>query len=207
MSDDADIHALVEKGQTIAAIRVHQGRHGGTLVAARAAIEAIHFELTRRRGAGSLERELDDLVRRGDRIAAIKRYRDATGCGLKEAVDFLARREAPAPATAVNTAPPGAPDPVDEAIRAGQMIQAIKLLRERTGLGLKEARDAVEARKAALPPAAPPAPAAGGSDPEVDRLLRAGDKIGAIKRHRQITGLGLKECKDAVEARAAVLAR
>lgn len=34
---------------------------------------------------------------------------------------------------------------------------------------------------------------------EVDELLRAGDKIGAIKRLRDITGMGLKEAKEMVE--------
>ncbi|MGW2564213.1 ribosomal protein L7/L12 [Streptomyces sp. NPDC001514] len=38
--------------------------------------------------------------------------------------------------------------------------------------------------------------------PELDQvvgLVRAGKKIEAIKRYRQITGAGLKEAKDAVE--------
>jgi ribosomal protein L7/L12 len=34
---------------------------------------------------------------------------------------------------------------ITDAIRAGNKIQAIKLWRERTGVGLKEAKDAVEA--------------------------------------------------------------
>ncbi|MBL9099962.1 MAG: hypothetical protein JNL82_03335 [Myxococcales bacterium] len=263
MSDDADIRALVEQCKTIPAIRLYQERHGGTLTAARAAIEAMHWDLGQRRGAGSLERELDELVRRGDRIAAIKRYRDATGCGLKEASDYLAIRQpapvaatpapaaapkpappppaatTPAPATAPKPAPvattpalpaapkpappspaapppakpaiplPAAPaDPVDQAIRDGRMIEAIKLWRERTGVGLKAAKDAVEARKAQLAATTPgPAAAQAGFDAETDRLLRAGDKIAAIKRHRQLTGKPLKDCKEAVEARAAALGR
>ena len=35
---------------------------------------------------------------------------------------------------------------VDDAIRSGQLIVAIKAWRQRTGAGLKEAKDAVEAR-------------------------------------------------------------
>jgi ribosomal protein L7/L12 len=34
---------------------------------------------------------------------------------------------------------------------------------------------------------------------EVEQLARAGDKISAIKLYRKLTGLGLKEAKDAVE--------
>ncbi len=35
---------------------------------------------------------------------------------------------------------------------------------------------------------------------EVRALLRAGRKIEAIKRYREVTGVGLKDAKDAVEA-------
>lgn len=35
---------------------------------------------------------------------------------------------------------------------------------------------------------------------EVRVLLRAGRKIEAIKRYREVTGVGLREAKDAVEA-------
>ena len=47
------------------------------------------------------------------------------------------------------------------------------------------------------PPPPPPAPHA---DPEILRLVRANNKIEAIRRYRELTGLGLKESKDAVEA-------
>lgn len=39
---------------------------------------------------------------------------------------------------------------IREHIRAGQKIEAIKLFREETGLGLKESKDAVEAMEAAM---------------------------------------------------------
>lgn len=44
--------------------------------------------------------------------------------------------------------------------------------------------------------AAPPAPE------EIDRLLRAGQTIGAIKLYRRLHGVDLKAAKQAVEARA-----
>ena len=34
---------------------------------------------------------------------------------------------------------------------------------------------------------------------EITRLLAAGDTIGAIKRYRELTGLGLREAKDAID--------
>ncbi|GIJ46422.1 hypothetical protein Val02_33080 [Virgisporangium aliadipatigenens] len=92
---------------------------------------------------------------------------------------------------------------VMELVRAGRKIEAVKLVRERTGLGLKEALDAVEAI------------AAGGRMPDIKRqraasigdaraeimaLKARGQAIPAIKLIRQVTGLGLKEAKDLYEA-------
>jgi ribosomal protein L7/L12 len=74
-----------------------------------------------------------------------------------------------------------------------QKIMAIKLYRERTGVGLKEAKEAVEAieRGESFPQAV---------DEALVRLLQQGHKIEAIKLYRQRTGVGLNEAKDAVEA-------
>jgi hypothetical protein len=43
------------------------------------------------------------------------------------------------------TAETGLPDKVVDALRRGNKVEAIKLLREQTGVGLKEAKDAVDA--------------------------------------------------------------
>ena len=43
------------------------------------------------------------------------------------------------------TAETGLPDKVVEALKRGNKADAIKLLREQTGVGLKEAKDAVDA--------------------------------------------------------------
>jgi len=40
---------------------------------------------------------------------------------------------------------------------------------------------------------------------EIDAFIRSGQKIQAIKKHREITGLGLKESKHAVDDRATKL--
>src|SRR5262249_34027835 len=84
---------------------------------------------------------------------------------------------------------------------AGQKIEAIKLFRERTGAGLKESKDAVEAIQRGQ---------AARSGPQSDRdledevvsFLEQGQKIEAIKRYRERTGVGLKEAKDAVKRMA-----
>lgn len=125
----------------------------------------------------------------------------------------FARQSAPS-VTSRSTAPlPHVPpDVVDEALRIAQQgnkIAAIKHVRERTGLGLREAKDVVEAaergERQRIAPAAPAAAAAGdGSngaldDAELRALVAEGQKIQAIKRVREHTGWGLAEAKDYVE--------
>ena len=52
---------------------------------------------------------------------------------------------------------------------------------------------------------APPARPNPNADPEVLRLIHTKNKIQAIKRYRELTGLGLKESMEAVEAIEAAL--
>lgn len=107
------------------------------------------------------------------------------------------------------------PPEVLEALRRGNAIEAIKLLRKSTGLGLKEAKETVEAQLRSGGGAAPRAEAAGlpfapssASDmPErVRAALERGHKVEAVRLLRAQTGLGLREAKDQVELMAAALA-
>jgi len=96
-----------------------------------------------------------DLVRRGRKIEAIKLLRETTGLGLKEAKDVVdalqvsggadsetvGNRTVHSDPDAASNLPPG----VLDAVRRGRKIEAIKLLRETTGVGLKEAKDVVDA--------------------------------------------------------------
>ena len=95
-----------------------------------------------------------------------------------------------------------APKVEQELSSAGRKIEAIKVYREETGAGLKEAKDAVEAIERGQP-----FPPQREVDPPFERelvaLLGEGRKIEAIKRYRERTGAGLKAAKDAVEALAA----
>lgn len=100
---------------------------------------------------------------------------------------------------------------IADLLLAGQKIEAIKLLREATGMGLAEARDAVEAaeRGTPLPPqsalarqSAPSPILPGGLPADVRAAATAGNRIGAIKLLRQHTGLGLKEAKDLLDREA-----
>ena len=95
------------------------------------------------------------------------------------------------------------PQRIAELIRQGKKIEAIKLLRETTGIGLKEAKDEVDRLSAELAgqalPLRMPNTAGESVSKEVLELAREGRKIEAIKRLREQTGLGLKEAKEQVE--------
>jgi ribosomal protein L7/L12 len=99
-------------------------------------------------------------------------------------------------------------DLIRSLLSQGQIIQAIKLYREQTGVGLAEAKAAVEQigrgesvsdQKAV---GADSQVAADALEKQILELLVAGRKIAAIKLYRERTGSGLKDSKDAVEALA-----
>ena len=88
-------------------------------------------------------------------------------------------------------------------MKAGQKIQAIKLYREQTGAGLKEAKDYVESlfeRKVDLILKHLGIDPNQGVDQKIMELMKAGQKIEAIKLYREQTGVELKEAKDYVES-------
>lgn len=96
----------------------------------------------------------------------------------------------------------GHPLPADviDALQRGNTIDAIKLLRTSRGMGLKEAKDAVDAYRHGDPDPLPPKTPATSLPDDVALALQRGNKIEAIRLLRERTGLGLKEAKDAVEA-------
>ena len=91
---------------------------------------------------------------------------------------------------------------IHEYIHNQQLIHAIKLYREATGVGLAEAKAAVEdmARGEAVKP---PSGSVDYDNPILDAkiksLLSKGQKIDAIKIYREEYGVGLKEAKDVVD--------
>lgn len=96
------------------------------------------------------------------------------------------------------------PAPVLDALNRGNLIEAFKLMRTESGLGLREAKQALDAyRRSKQPSAAPPefpqVLPGGPLPPSVVEALQRGNKIEAIRRLREQTGLGLKEAKDVVE--------
>jgi ribosomal protein L7/L12 len=101
-------------------------------------------------------------------------------------------------------------DKIRELVRGGNKIEAIKIYRGMTSVGLKEAKDAVEALAAgqsiqvpALAAASPTLENSAEPLAEIKRLVQQGNKIEAIKIYRRMTNVGLSEAKTAVEALAA----
>ncbi|MEM1055699.1 MAG: hypothetical protein AAGI52_09230 [Bacteroidota bacterium] len=91
-----------------------------------------------------------------------------------------------------------APEHVVDLIREGRKIEAVKVVREETGASLKDALHAVEqiehgARTLDLGEDADPMR-------EVEALAREGRTVEAVALLRRSTDLGLKECKDVVDA-------
>jgi ribosomal protein L7/L12 len=89
---------------------------------------------------------------------------------------------------------------VKAAIDRGNKIEAIKLLRDATGLGLKEAKDAVKYIEAggSLVIAQKIAKETGSEG--IASALQQGNKLEAIRLYREQKGVGLNEAKEAIEA-------
>lgn len=160
------------------------------------------------------------LISLGKKNEAIQLLRKRFGLGLEEAKDMADGLERGRSTEFQVTFQPTIALTSDreaearQLLASGNKIQAIKLIREMTGLGLKEAKDMAEAMEAGRPVAMPrPTPSVEVERPpqsdawtEIDQLMRAGNKIEAIKRHREAFGTGLAEAKQAVEARASGMA-
>ena len=98
-------------------------------------------------------------------------------------------------------------------ISAGNKIAAIKLYRELTGVGLKEAKDAVEAMERGETIGEPVASFQAGIqnnallEEQIKQLLLKRQKIQAIRIYREAHNCGLKDAKDAVDAIEAQMRR
>jgi len=92
---------------------------------------------------------------------------------------------------------------IAELIRQGKKLEAIKLLRETTGIDLKEAKEQIEHLMSGSTPDNAEHPAGAGAEKLPDDVLalaQAGKKIEAIKLLREQSGLGLKDAKDRIDA-------
>lgn len=99
------------------------------------------------------EKELWDLIASGQKILAVKRYREITGVGLQEAMSAVTQIR-PKGGIPTSLAAASALDPRKlkeaeakalAAIREGNILEGIQRYRAHTNAGLKEAKDAVDA--------------------------------------------------------------
>jgi ribosomal protein L7/L12 len=103
------------------------------------------------------ESELREMVARGQKIEAIKRARELTGLGLKEAKDYVELLPRIAMLVAVEPSAEARADEreVEREARAllasGDTIAAVKRVCELTGWGLKESREYVQSLSPTLP--------------------------------------------------------
>ena len=176
--------------------------------------------------------EVISLLRSRQKIKAIKIYREDTGASLPDAKAAVERmelagrlgaasmvQETQAEQYAEADAPKSVSDmsalagEVEALVIKGEKIRAIKLYREQTGLGLREAKEAIDLLESSLLLHGPSSlhPQEAGPDTEgrmpvmeppgedVRRLLLEGKKIQAIKVYREQTGASLKDAKAAID--------
>jgi uncharacterized protein YoaH (UPF0181 family) len=149
----------------------------------------------------------------GIAVASGSRGDRANPMGPVPPVDYAGLPAAPGPyqATPYRTGPGMLSEPASERVRAlmsrGQKIQAIKLVREETRMGLKDAKDYVEAMAAGriAPgfPAAAPWGGAPGQSPLSERVRSfkaAGDPASAVALVRAETGMTQSEAERFVDA-------
>lgn len=161
--------------------------------------------------------EVERLVRAGQKINAIKLVREKKGWGLKEAKDFVDALELGNPNPPMPAGPPASifPDPhgagidwerIRQELAHGRKIEAIKLYRAQTNVGLKEAKDAVEMFERGQMPPPPSASFSPSSIPgnvdlaQIRLLLSQGKKMEALKLYRGQTGASLQEALAVIDA-------
>jgi dipeptidyl aminopeptidase/acylaminoacyl peptidase/ribosomal protein L7/L12 len=93
---------------------------------------------------GSLESSVLPLMRQGEKIQAVKLYREQTGIGLAEAKAAVEAIERGSPVSACDSLDGNLEQQILHLMAQGRKIEAIKWHREHTNSGLKEAKDAVE---------------------------------------------------------------
>jgi ribosomal protein L7/L12 len=148
----AEIRTLMNQGQKIQAIKVYRERTSAGLADAKRAVEAIGRGESLSRPDSSIEAELAPLLDRGEKIQAINVYRQRTGADLAEAKRAVEAIQGGESARSIDSSIETELAPL---LEQGKKIQAIKVYRDRTGAGLKEAKDAVEAMQPRYPYRAP----------------------------------------------------
>ena len=138
---DARLRELVADGKKIVAIKELRDATGMGLREAKEHVEGLAPRVRRRD-----DDRVGALLAEGKKIQAIKELREQTGMGLREAKDYVdaleTTGEPPVPRTGeVSEATVAL---ARELVAGGKKIQAVKVVREDTGWGLKESKDFVD---------------------------------------------------------------
>ncbi len=138
------VQALLARGRKIEAIKELRDGTGMGLREAKEYVERMPVPAYHENPADLAH--VRELAAQGKPIQAIRELRQRTGMGLKEAkqyVDALTATGEP-PAHPRDELSPTAMAQVRALLAAGKTIQAVKLVREDTGWGLKRAKDFVD---------------------------------------------------------------
>ena len=91
----------------------------------------------------TIEREVYSLLARGRKIEAVKKVRELTEMGLKEAKDYVDSL-ASSGSQEMGVSKETLEFEARELLARGRKIEAVKKVRELTGMSLKEAKDFVD---------------------------------------------------------------
>lgn len=95
---------------------------------------------------------------------------------------------------------PALSEPARAALAAGNLLEAIRIVREDSGLGLREAKELVEAHAAGRAESLSTQDAASTDLPlAAIAFLEQGQMIAAVRAARAHSGIGLKDAKDRVD--------
>src|SRR5262245_51612226 len=84
------LRSLLEQGQKIEAIKLHREATGASLAEAKSHVDALEAGgSTAPQELRAFKRQLLELLKQGQKIQAIKLYREKTGKGLKESKDAV----------------------------------------------------------------------------------------------------------------------
>jgi ribosomal protein L7/L12 len=154
-----EIRQLLIASKKIQAIKLYREETGANLQQAKRAVDHMEAQVRREQeeahlaAPGTGERNMEEvwrLIMAGQKINAIKAYRQITGTGLKEAkaaVDHMTtgtKGALPQEQPAQRESDLVDPEKLQRLIREGHKIEAIKYFRQQRGVGLKEAKDAVD---------------------------------------------------------------
>jgi ribosomal protein L7/L12 len=117
-----------------------------------------------------IENTLRELVQSNRKIEAIKLLRDASGCQLKEAKDYVDNLDAPHDQF-VAAQPADRDKHLLMLLSQGKKIEAVKYYKDQTGAGLADSKNYVDhLQEYGTPPPVSPRIPAGGT--AIDKILR-----------------------------------